>query len=208
MFIDFRERGRERERERNTNQLPPVCSPTREWTPNLGMFDQQSKSNPQPFGVRNDSPTNWATDHGRSATFLRPVIVNNTVPIFKISFTLLWFAMTDSCYPQVDPQICEDSCASSLFSFLGSCLRWQPWTRTGGEPDRDNATNSSQPLQKARFRNPFFRWADPGEEKLSVSDSCARGTGRKLNLIHSAHMDLGHGYFWAKIFIEHSVSNL
>ena len=53
MFIDFRED----ERERNIYQLPTVCAPNEDWTHNLGMCPMQG-SNPQPFGVWDDAPTN------------------------------------------------------------------------------------------------------------------------------------------------------
>lgn len=76
--------------------------------------------------------------------------MNNTA--FKINFTLIGFATIDSCYPQIDPRINEVSWASSLFYFLQSWLRF---SRTGGEPDTDNATNSSQAVQTARFGHPF-----------------------------------------------------
>ena len=55
-----KERERERERkksmgERNVDQLPPVCTLTRDRTHNLGMCPDQG-SNLQPFGVQNDAP--------------------------------------------------------------------------------------------------------------------------------------------------------
>ena len=58
-----RERERERERnmdERNTNQLPPIHTPTGDGTRNLGMYPDQ-ESNPQHVGALDDVPTNWAT---------------------------------------------------------------------------------------------------------------------------------------------------
>ena len=70
MFIDFRETewGGAREREpvmweRNIDWLPPIRAPTRDWTWNLGMCPDQ-ESNPQPFGVQDDTPTNRATQPG------------------------------------------------------------------------------------------------------------------------------------------------
>ena len=72
MFIDFRERGRERERERQNidvkekHWLVASCThPDQESNlgynlglcPNLGL-------NPQPFGVWNKAPTNWALGQG------------------------------------------------------------------------------------------------------------------------------------------------
>ena len=66
MLIDFRERRREREGRRdrqteidvrNINQLPFVCTPTRDPTHNLGMCPDR-ESNPQTFGVKDNTPTN------------------------------------------------------------------------------------------------------------------------------------------------------
>ena len=54
------ERERERERnmdERNTNQLPPIHTPTGDGTRNLGMYPDQ-ESNPQHVGALDDVPTN------------------------------------------------------------------------------------------------------------------------------------------------------
>ena len=66
IFIDFfffrqwKVGGRKRERKgqtetlmckTNTNQLPPICTPARGQTLNLGMCPDQ-ELNPQPFGVR------------------------------------------------------------------------------------------------------------------------------------------------------------
>ena len=47
-----RERGREGEKRR--------CVPRRDWTQNLGMCPDQDSSL-QPFSLRDDTPTNWAT---------------------------------------------------------------------------------------------------------------------------------------------------
>ena len=60
MCIDFREEWGQRERERNISRLPPVRAPTRDQTHNLGMCPDRV-SNLQPFGVRDDAPTNLAT---------------------------------------------------------------------------------------------------------------------------------------------------
>ena len=66
MFINFRERGREKEEERerekhqcerNIDQLPPVCDPSGDCTHNCMCPDWES--NPQPFGIWDDAPTNW-----------------------------------------------------------------------------------------------------------------------------------------------------
>ena len=59
MFIDFRERETSMW-ERNINWLPPVYTLTRDRTHNLGVCPDQ-ELNPQPFGVWEDAPTNWAT---------------------------------------------------------------------------------------------------------------------------------------------------
>ena len=70
MFIDFRWRRREREwereilmLERNIDLLPPICSPTWDWTYDLGMCPDQGL-NPQPFGEQYKAPTNWSTCSG------------------------------------------------------------------------------------------------------------------------------------------------
>ena len=64
MFTDFWERERQGERERDSERETLIgCLhthlPTRGWTRNLGMCPDQ-ESNPQPFGVGDDIPTNWA----------------------------------------------------------------------------------------------------------------------------------------------------
>ena len=68
-FIDFRERGRGGEREeeretsmwkRNIDQFPPIHILTGDWTLNLGMCPSL-ESNPQPFGVWDNAPTNLTT---------------------------------------------------------------------------------------------------------------------------------------------------
>ena len=55
--------GREREKkhrcERTINQLPPKWAVTGDWTCNLGMCPNQ-ESNPWPFGLQDNTPTNWA----------------------------------------------------------------------------------------------------------------------------------------------------
>ena len=64
-----RDGGRETDREREIDRFPPSCTPSEDQNlthpnqgsnPHLNMCPDQ-ESNPQPFGVRNDSPTNWAT---------------------------------------------------------------------------------------------------------------------------------------------------
>ena len=52
-------RERERERERNIDWLSPICTPTRDWTHNLGMCPDW-ESNPQPLSAQDSDPTNWA----------------------------------------------------------------------------------------------------------------------------------------------------
>ena len=67
MFVDFRERGVEMGRERkktsiwegNIDWLPPVCTPTGDWTRNLGTSPQW-EPNLHPFGVQDNVPPNWA----------------------------------------------------------------------------------------------------------------------------------------------------
>ena len=55
LILEREERG-ERKRERNINWLPPIYALTGDGTHNLAMFPDQ-ESNPQPFGVWDDAPT-------------------------------------------------------------------------------------------------------------------------------------------------------
>ena len=50
------EKAIEKESERNINLLPPVCALTGDKTCNLGVCPQW-ESNPQPFGVQDNAPT-------------------------------------------------------------------------------------------------------------------------------------------------------
>ena len=59
-LLIFRERGREGEREGEKHCLPLIGPPTRDQTPNLCMCSDL-ESNLQPFGLQDDTPTNWAT---------------------------------------------------------------------------------------------------------------------------------------------------
>ena len=61
MFINLRER------ERNIDQLPPVCTPTGDWTCNPGVCPDWGSSL-QPFGAQGDAPPSWATWPGKSFT--------------------------------------------------------------------------------------------------------------------------------------------
>ena len=54
----------ERERKRNISWLPPIGTPTRDWTRNQGKCPDQ-EWNQQTFGAWNDTPTNWATWPGK-----------------------------------------------------------------------------------------------------------------------------------------------
>ena len=58
VLLIFREGGRE---ERNIYQLPPTCD--------LGICPNQG-SNPQPFGVLDGAPTDWATQPGQGVAIL------------------------------------------------------------------------------------------------------------------------------------------
>ena len=49
--------------ERSINWLPPKCALTGDQTCNWGMCPD-GKANPQPFGVQDNAPTNWATGPG------------------------------------------------------------------------------------------------------------------------------------------------
>ena len=69
-IIDFRKRKGDRKRDRETsmweiniNRLPLTLSPTRDGTCNLGMCPDQ-ESNPKPFGIWDNAPTNWTTQPG------------------------------------------------------------------------------------------------------------------------------------------------
>ena len=73
LFVYLKERGRSKEREtstreRNICQLPSVCTLTMGQTCNLGMCPDW-ESNPQPFGVGDNAPTNWATQPGLELYF-------------------------------------------------------------------------------------------------------------------------------------------
>ena len=46
--------------EGNIDWLPPIRTPTRDQTCNLGICPDWD-SNPQPFGVKDEAPTNWTT---------------------------------------------------------------------------------------------------------------------------------------------------
>ena len=59
LFVCLFERERKEQRERNICQLPSVCTLTMGQTCNLGMCPDW-ESNPQPFGLWDDTPTNWA----------------------------------------------------------------------------------------------------------------------------------------------------
>ena len=96
MLTDFGERGgREREkkeRERNINvrnisQVPPQCILTRDQTWSLGMCPDR-ELNPQPFDVKDNAPTNWATWLGLYNCFLMylrpPHIVLHLIFSFNI----------------------------------------------------------------------------------------------------------------------------
>ena len=56
---------REREREKNIDWLPPIHTPTGDWTHRLGMCPDW-KLNPQPFNVWGNAPANWATGQGQT----------------------------------------------------------------------------------------------------------------------------------------------
>ena len=78
MFIDFREKRSDSETllwERNISSLPPVLGPTGDHT--LGMCPGW-ESHPQPFGVWNNAPTNWATWPGPDAR------------LFNMTYITLW----------------------------------------------------------------------------------------------------------------------
>ena len=73
MFIYFSERGRcgggQKKKsmwERNSNLLPPIHTPTKDQTHSLGMCPDWDL-NPQPLGVQDDAPTNWASRLGLKA---------------------------------------------------------------------------------------------------------------------------------------------
>ena len=55
--------------ERNIDWLPPVYTLTRDWTHNLGVCPDQGL-NLQPLGVKDNAPTNWATQPGLYQFFI------------------------------------------------------------------------------------------------------------------------------------------
>ena len=87
MFVDFRERGREgeRERERNIDETlreTLICFPSYaprngDWNRNLGMCPDCG-SNPEPFGLYDDTPSNWTTSAGPLFAYLAASTINPT----------------------------------------------------------------------------------------------------------------------------------
>lgn len=69
MFINLREKGRKGKSKRNIDWLPPICTLTSGGTGNLDICPNR-ESNPRPFGIQGDSPTNGATWLGLYKTFL------------------------------------------------------------------------------------------------------------------------------------------
>ena len=72
-LLTFREREGEREKEtsmwkRNIDQLPPICTPTGDWTCNPGMCPDW-ELNLQPFGVPDNALNYWATQPGHAFAF-------------------------------------------------------------------------------------------------------------------------------------------
>ena len=58
MSINFRERERERNSDlRNIGWLRLTCTPTRDWTHNLGVCPDQNRTG-NPFGLQDYTPTN------------------------------------------------------------------------------------------------------------------------------------------------------
>ena len=58
MFIDLRDR------ERNIDWLPPICTPTGNWTQNPGKCPDQ-EIQPATFRCVDDPPAHWATRPGQ-----------------------------------------------------------------------------------------------------------------------------------------------
>ena len=86
-------RGREREREmltweRNNDQLPPICTLTRDLTHSPATCSDWG-SNLQPFGVQDDTPTNRATQPGLFTFFWcdrwKTLKLNCTCGLYHIS---------------------------------------------------------------------------------------------------------------------------
>ena len=72
-YWSYREDGREREIlmwERNINWLPPIHALTGDRTHILGMCPDR-ESNLQPFTVRNNAATKWATWPGQESQNLK-----------------------------------------------------------------------------------------------------------------------------------------
>ena len=76
--------------ERNSDQLPLALTLTGAWTRNLGMCPDWG-SNPQPFGLQDNAPTNWAT------------LARAGKISFATPFALLILPIWGICY--VSPQI-------------------------------------------------------------------------------------------------------
>ena len=116
MLIDFLERGEGRERNidvKEKHQSVASCMhPDWDQTRNLDMCpDRESK--PQPFGLGNDAPTNWATPARAAVSFFRwenwgpghmvkimiTIIIADTV--LKPSLLQFMFPLTDRLSPQI-----------------------------------------------------------------------------------------------------------
>ena len=107
-FSDWEER-RERERNQwereNIDQLPPICAPTRDETCNLVMCPNW-RFNIRPLGVRDDAPTNWATQPGlqrvlKHTLHLCDTFCRCTTCLSKVLMAQLFHTGTDST--QVSP---------------------------------------------------------------------------------------------------------
>ena len=65
--------------ERNIDRLPPTHTPSRDQNCYLGMCPDW-ELNPSPFGVRDDTPTNWVTWPGQDGTFHEEWNLTHEVP--------------------------------------------------------------------------------------------------------------------------------
>ena len=77
MFIDLKERGREKHWCEKHLLLPPIHTPTRDQTRNLGMCPDW-QLNSQPFAVQDDAPTNWANWPGQKGVLKREFPPSNS----------------------------------------------------------------------------------------------------------------------------------